>query len=44
MDFITNFFSNLNHVYVVQVVVILSIIVLLRFIFYSLGIIKLPQK
>ena len=44
MDAITGFFQNVNYVYVVQVLVILAVIALLLFIFYSLGIIKLPNQ
>jgi uncharacterized membrane protein len=41
---ITRFFQTVNYVYIVQVIVILSIIALLLFIFYSLGLIKLPEN
>ena len=43
MQMILGFFQNMNHVYLVEMFVILGIVFLLLFIFYSLGLIKIPK-
>jgi len=38
-----DFIKNLNYVYTVEILVILGIIAVLLFIFYSLGLLKKPK-
>lgn len=43
MQMFTRFFTNLNYIYVIEILVFLGIVAVTAYVFYCLGLIKKPE-